>query len=383
MMNSITIRTLLACMVMSFVSCIDPYNPPQIGDAPSFLVVDGFVDTSTGEGSVQLSQTIKLSDGAGVPYVNDASMVLELKQGISYPFMFVGDGTYTLTSVFIPENEEARIRIVWNGKTILSRYVVSQQSPPIDSVTWRADPEGVNINISAHDTKPVGFYRWKYVETYEYVSAFQSSFIYDTDLGEVVFRKPDQDIFHCWKTASSTNVLLGSTKGFNENRIDKINLIQIPATNFKLKIKYSVLVNQYAISKEEYDFWSELKKSTETVGSIFDPLPSRVVGNLYVENDATLPVLGFFSMGMATSERIFIKGGELPYRSFSSPFSNCLPADVDTLAIELFDKPVTNLLITNLNNMMGQTIGYTTTAESCIDCRKRNGGVNKKPDFWD
>jgi len=43
----------------------------------------------------------------------------------------------------------------------------------------------------------------------------------------------------------------------------------------RLLIQYSILVSQYSISKEEYDFWNNLKQVNESGGDIFAKQPLR------------------------------------------------------------------------------------------------------------
>ena len=370
--------------ILLIASCIDPYNPPQITDADNYLVVDGFLDSSTGEGTVTLSQTISLSDGDQIPYVNDAQVQLELKEGGVYPFVFSGNGAYKISSIVLADKQESRIQIKWNGKTYYSKFVVSNTTPPIDSITWDLTPSSLDIKITTHDSNDAGrYYRWKYVETYEYVSAFQSGYYYDVDTEEVKYRDTDKGIYRCYATVPSTNVFVATTKGLNENRIDRVKLVSMLPDDFRVAIRYSLFVTQLSISKEEYDFWNEIKKSTESIGTIFDPLPSRVLGNLYSESSIGEPVLGYFTVSSAVSQRIFIDNSELPRILYRSSFTGCHYSQIDSLSLEeFFQRPTSILIISPITDMAGNTIGYTSAPTNCIDCRTRNNGKTTKPDFW-
>lgn len=370
--------------VLLIASCIDPYNPPQIEDADNYLVVDGFLDSSTGDGTVILTQTISLSDGGEVPYINNAQIQLEIKEGGVLPFTLVENGTYKISSVTLADKEESRIRINWNGKIYYSEFVASNTTPPIDSITWDIDPNNLDIKITTHDANDAGrYYRWKYVETYEYVSAFHSGYYYNEDDDAVYFRGIDNDIYRCWATAPSTNVFVATTTGLNENRIDRVKLISMSATDFRIAIRYSILVTQFSISKEEFDFWTEIKKSTESIGTIFDPLPSRVLGNLYSESASAEPVLGYFTVSSAVSQRMFIDNSELPRILYGSSFTGCHFSQIDSLTVdEFFERPKTTLVIALITDMAGNVVGYTTAGANCTDCRTRNNGKTMKPDFW-
>ncbi|MEJ7664694.1 MAG: DUF4249 family protein [Hymenobacter sp.] len=49
----------------------------------------------------------------------------------------------------------------------------------------------------------------------------------------------------------------------------------------KLYYLYSILVRQYALTPEEFAYWDKLRKNTENLGTLFDPLPSQLSGNVH------------------------------------------------------------------------------------------------------
>jgi hypothetical protein len=63
------------------------------------------------------------------------------------------------------------------GEEYISDYVGIMDTPPIDSVAWRPDGDGVSVMVNTHDvTGQSKYYRWDYVETWEYESPFISLF---------------------------------------------------------------------------------------------------------------------------------------------------------------------------------------------------------------
>jgi len=148
-----------------------------------------------------------------------------------------------------------------------------------------------------------------------------------------------------------------------------------------MRYKYSILVTQYSITKEAFDYWKQLKKTTEEIGTLFGPLPSQLTGNFSsIQNPKEL-VIGFFSIGSVAENRIFIESKELVAAAqYDTPYRNCelfslllpdVPDDIGTLI-------VSDILSPNGPNI----IGYTYAAEQCVDCRL-TGGTLTKPDFWE
>jgi hypothetical protein len=141
-------------------------------------------------------------------------------------------------------------------------------------------------------------------------------------------------------------------------------------------------VQQQTLTTEGYNYWSNLQKSTEQLGGLFDPLPSEVSGNIHCISNPSEKVIGFFSGGSTEEKRIFLLPRQLPegmgYYNYRNP--NCI-ADTILLADIPATDPAT-LLIDGIYPPGRMLIGYTTSYASCIDC-KYLGGVTQRPDFWE
>ncbi len=75
-----------------------------------------------------------------------------------------------------------------------------------------------------------------------------------------------------------------------------INMKQdIPTGSEKLSVAYSDLIRQYAISKEAFNFWTNLKKNTEQLGSLFDLQPFTELGNIQCINNPSVKCIGYIS----------------------------------------------------------------------------------------
>src|SRR5690606_38038743 len=92
--------------------------------------------------------------------------------------------------------------------------------------------------------------------------------------------------------------------------IKGFTLVKIPNGSEKLTVRYSMLVSQYAISKEAYEFYEIMKNNTEKMGSVFDPQPSLVRGNITCTTDPGEIVVGFIDCSVSSSQRIFITSEE-------------------------------------------------------------------------
>jgi Domain of unknown function (DUF4249) len=366
--------------------CIEPYNPPEVQTSEHYLVVDGLVDSGDGSAEVMLTYTQSLDSEGPAPTESGANVSIEINGSQIIQLSEVSGGIYVADNMIINEGDKCRLLIkTANGIEFASEVVTSKSTPAIDSVTWEAKDKEFDIDVTAHDaTDNTRFYRWKYEETAWYRSTFYSTFIWDPTLGDVRVRKDDEEIFDCWKTIPSTIINVFSTEGLASDQVNKYVLIRLPTDSWKLKLKYSVLVHQYAIDQNEYNFWNQLKKNTESIGSIFDPQPTQLTGNISSVNSSKDKVLGYFSVSTAKEERIFVDGDSLPYTQFDTGYGRCYYFAMDTLLLpEYYRSSKRALLIAAVYDELGiRVIGYTTASDYCIDCKIAHEGTTIKPDFW-
>lgn len=151
-----------------------------------------------------------------------------------------------------------------------------------------------------------------------------------------------------------------------------------------LLLGYSLLVKQHAISQEAFDFWTNLKENNESLGSLFDRMPTRDLGNIRCISHPDDPVLGFFSATSIGKKRIVILRQEIlgPRTGYdSSDYIDCKTKliPLNEISEERLDGL---LLIDREYDVVTQELtGYVASAAFCIDCRL-NGGTTVKPDYW-
>lgn len=78
--------------------------------------------------------------------------------------------------------------------------------------------------------------------------------------------------------------------------IDRHPVIYISNLTDRLKTKYSILVNQYSLNEDEYNYWKKLKNITVSVGGLHDIIPSLIPSNIVCIENPGEKVLGYFSV---------------------------------------------------------------------------------------
>ncbi len=354
-------------------SCVDVYRPPEITSPNTYLVVNGYFDSAPGAvTTISLSRTQNLTDPKAPPAETRAQVSIESGNKAVYPFKEGAAGAYTLTGVAPMPGQTYRLHIkTAGGKDYFSDYVPLVPTPPIDSVSWRPDDDGLQINVNTHDpTNSTRYYRWDFQSTWEYTALYNS--LLELKGTQIVDRL--DPIFQCWGSDVSTSIITTSTARLSQDVVSQFPLVTIPRTSVKLGMKYSILVRQIGLTQAGFDYYDQLAKITQNIGSIFDPQPTQITGNIRPVTNAGDLALGFFRVGNVQSRRIFISRSQLPatWRT-STGLNSC---QVDTLSRKdvLDMKPI----IISAEDGTGK---YFTSSPECADCRAR-GGVTKQPDFW-
>jgi hypothetical protein len=374
--KNLGIRTIILFLITALFGCVEPYNPPALDEVVDLLVVDGFINASDNSAHVSLSKATALDESnAGVAETN-ATVTIEDDQGTSHLLNEKLNGVYTLVDEQFSFSKKYRVVIATqNGKHYYSDFIKLTNTPPIDSINWKPGIQhhGIDILVNTHDdSNTTHYYQWTFEETWEYTSNFPTAF---RVLNGIVI-PIEENLYHCWRSETSDEILVGSTVQLSADVIREFRLLSIPVPSLRLSHRYSLLVKQRALSKDAFDFYTQLKKSTESLGGLFDPMPAQVLGNLHSDNPNE-PVLGYFSGGEIKENRIFIRFTDLPPDLLQLPRYSC---PVDSIPVAEI-KNTNNIILINSYGSPG-IVGYTTAHDrNCMDCRDE-GGVIERPDFW-
>ena len=363
--------------VLVLANCKIPYDPPVKSNQTNFLVVEGFIDGGAPT-VMKISRTRIVSAGDTAKKNNElfASVFVEDDQGNSFRLQETGNGIYTSVNTLnlIPANKYHLRIVTANSKEYVSDAVPFKPSPEIDKIGWKLKDGGVQVFINTHDQNDATkYYRWEYKETWEFHSSYNSGLIYVPANNTVVTRT--EQVFQCWRSNYSSSILLGSSAKLSHDVIEQAPLVYIEEHSQKLSVLYSILVKQYALDINAYNYWEAMRNNTEKVGSIFDPQPNQTVGNIHCTTDASEIVVGYIGAGGTLEKRFYIKNSELPANWNS--YGMCETKDVTQDSIAIYFNggyaPISQ-------SMDPSGIVYNSSYVECVDCTLQ--GTNIKPDFW-
>ncbi|MCF0071997.1 DUF4249 domain-containing protein [Dyadobacter sp. CY261] len=358
-------------------SCIEPFSPPETNSDEGYLVIDGFLNMNgTDSTRIELRRTQNINANHLPIIETGAQLAVEEENGESFTLTETGSGIYTLPPRQYNRSGKYRLSIKTNdGQEYLSEYVSASITPAIDSVTYKVDG-GLNaaiFQVNTHDTQgKTQFYRWKFEETWEYEAAYYSALELRND--SVVVR--NENINKCWGKLRSGSILLGSTVKLSSDVIKDLPINRVPISTNKLFIKYSILVRQYGLSRQAFEYWTDLAKTTQGTGSLFDVLPSQVTGNIRNTTDPRILAFGYFSAATEETKRYTVSPRLGTFPRCTEPDTipiRCGSRDADECAVN-----TPKLFLTYWG---ARSDSLLVASHSCADCRLQ-GGTTERPSYW-
>lgn len=358
------------------MGCKERFDPKIPSSQSNYLVVEGVINAQ-GVTTIKLSRTVPLKDSSRIKPETNALVTITGEDNSTYNVRASGNGTYTSDALGLNSNQKYRLHIkTSSGGEYLSDYVAVRQTPAIDSINWKVENGGVQIYINTHDPKNnTRYYKWDYEETWEIHSAYGNYYEYKEPV--VVPRNTDEiaKLFYCWQSEKSTKILTGSSVQLSNDVINLAPITVVPLPSEKLSVRYSILIKQYSLDREAYQFYQMMKSNTEALGSVFDPMPSEITGNIKCVSNRLEKVVGYITASTVDQQRIFISRSEVPSRYQDDCVSVFVPLDsfpyyfgtVGVLPYQAAGTP-------------GPITGYYSSYPPCIDCTLR--GTNVKPSFW-
>jgi len=381
----------LAMLCGITAGCKKPYNPSVVSSPNHYLVVEGVLDVGDSVTVIKLSQTVNLGDDVKTSGVAGYAVTIQDASGAPVTTLqpISGrDGQYASAAPLnLDQSKKYRLHIAGDGKEYASDYIGVKKTPPIDSVGFAPKGNNLNIYVNTHDaTNSTRYYRWDYTEAWKFHAKYGSGFLVDPITKGIRSRTEDEASYYCFTGDISGNTMIASSAKLSSDVIFQAPVTTILSTNEKISVRYSILLRQYALTKEGYEFWENIRKNTEQLGSIFDAQPSQLQGNIHSISNPAEPVIGFVTITNVQRKRIFIDNSELPLEWYPTYPYYCeadtaliyndktMQNEVKTRIIEGGGIPISPIIDKNV------IIGYIYSTLECTDCRIR--GKSLAPPFW-
>ena len=375
---------LFTFLLLIMSGCIDEYEADISAEDSNLLVVEGTI-CSAEWNKFYLSRTQDIKSSYGPRMVMGASVSVHGSDGSEYKAQATDD-YYSCWIDQLNPDVEYYLHIEADGEVYESEPQRPLRTENIASVVGVQNTPDSHIDVlvtpdTPFDADKTNYYSWSYIETWEVRPEYTTYVYFDTERMmkvDTLGMFPDRG----WRNAIGSNILVEASSHYDGHHIQQLKLYDIDNSDERLFYKYSGLVQQRAISKDEYEYERARRQASSEMGGLFTPLPSALPSNIHCLT-AHKSAIGFIGCALNTAK----------YRFFFYPrdFSVNRTYKGDT---RVWLKNCTEnecLLMANQgmylcewddNRMNGG--GPLNTAWATIyqlDVRQR-GAYTEEPDFW-
>lgn len=272
-----------------------------------------------------------------------------------------------------------------------SEWLTPCPAPTIDALTYSKNDQfeelWVGLSMHCHGSH---YFRWTFNETWEYHSDIQSYIDYvpsawsEREMRMVggEYQKIFPTLYYCWKSASSSQINIFTTKNQTEDRFEELAFHTIPLSDKRLQVMYRINVQLMAMSEDAYNYWYNMQQNSQGQGSIFSPVPSEMASNVHCISDPSVQVMGYLNAAVPVSAVMYYdneqEGFYQPGPLFERRDSTIAASNI-ALADQMYRSGY--LPFKEIYTMGPDPTDYTWTYSDCIDCR-RQGGTKTRPEGW-
>lgn len=383
------IQVVISSFLVAAVGCLEKFEPTSVSPN-NVLVVEGQLSDLDEPNVVKLSRT----RGFGMDDVvsEQGATVKVLENGVTeYMFEEAQPGVYVNPATDLRGQTGSTYTldiVLANGARYKSEPVVFKPTPPIEEVYYESERRltddrtvlsGIAIFLDTYDPSgSADYYRWEWMENWEIKVPISSKFDFqvfpDTvGGGYPVPKERKNDI--CYSSDTSRRIMVASKKLAGETGVRKFEINYVSTQDFKLKSLYGIIVRQYSLDEKGYKYWSQLKATSEALGTLFDPQPYELRGNVFNVDDVDEAVLGYFDASAVAVNSMVVARDLL--EDLEYPLEQCF-FERDTVPYAQVTDFLQSGYLIDTVGPFGSTYLIMAPVD-CSDCRLY--GTLERPDF--
>ena len=299
----------MLCLILgtsTLLSCIDEYEADIAAEDSQLLVVEGTI-CSAELNKFYLSRTQNIKDSHAPRMVTGASVSVHGSDGSEYKAQATDD-YYSCWIDQLEPDVAYYLHIEADGEVYESEPQRPLRTEEIASVVGVQNTPDSPIDVlvtpdAPFDADKANYYSWSYVETWEVHPEYTTYVYFDIERMQKVDTLgmfPERG----WKDALGSTILVEASTHYAGQHIQKLKLYDIDNSNERLFYKYSGLVQQRAISKDEYEYECARRQASSEMGGLFTPLPSALPSNIHCLTSGK-SVIGFVGCALNVAKYRF------------------------------------------------------------------------------
>lgn len=313
--------------LLFLTACIDPFET-EVQEGQQYLTIDGTITSELGIHRVRLTRgdtygsifqgLIRPVTGATVIVRDNLGVVTFLAESAE------DRGFYDTPSTFaavVGRSYSLQIQLV-DGKVYTSLPELVNASPPIKNLSYQSkripvkgeinNASGVQLIVDLDDPADQN--------NFYYYRNSEATYVLETRPDLYTTPAPDRSpapkdcCSTCFQTEAVGNqsYFLSSDDNFN-GLTTRLIAGFVPDNGRRFVNTYRVDLQQLNVSQEAFRFLRLVKQQSEISGSVFDPPPANIRGNMISLDDPEEVVLGFFIAAGESQRRVYIKNSQLDF----------------------------------------------------------------------
>lgn len=301
------------------VSC-EEYYKPDLESAPGMLVVESHLTNNPDQNFVKLSKTLDFYSTSQAEKISGAKVELIEIGGQTSKATEMSTGYFTFPTTPV-SGKKYLLRITYQKDIFESEPVIMPPLPTIDTLytrhtivkSYRTDTYGSptqiedpgrDICIDAPITSSLEYYRFNWRAIIQWM--------YNPPAPPLEFPPPP---YFGWISRSQEGLFnIAGPKEFSSSDQVKShpvlflgydNRAYLDSTE-QVYYGWIIIIDQYGIPKESYDFHDKLNKQISAEGSLFDPVLTQVYGNIHCKTDPGKIAVGFFDLNSYRQYRYYL-----------------------------------------------------------------------------
>jgi hypothetical protein len=379
--------------------CISEFYPTLKSDN-EYLIIDARITDK--EGAFVKLSTIKGGETSSQMLAADVSAEIDDDSGGRIVLTKTSQGVYTSNINGIPGKSYTLHIITTDGNIYSSSTEIMYSESSIDSIypafefhpdyNSKLDKPGAELYVDFNTINTQSkYFRWTYDETWIEKTPYRwiAYGTWDKNGNMIGINYWPGDTEHnrkCFHYSSSNEVVIKSTELITPGPQKRNSLFFVNDLSGRFSIGYSVELKQYSLTPNAFLYFTQLQKTSELTGSLYDPIPSFIESNIYNVNDPLQKITGFFMVSGLSKKRIFINPIDvIPGKYLSGPGSqNCQDSIANSFAeaarIHKGDYFLNIYSYTPSTPFSPMVINISNS--TCFDCTS-NGGSTIRPAYWD
>jgi hypothetical protein len=365
----------LTLFCISGINCTEPFQP-NVKEFDDLYVIDGLLTSNSSECFIKISKTFPYNETSdSIKKISNAYVSIIDEHGDETVLQNTDEGKYEFfdKSISFLPNLKYKLRVTTNElDTLESSFETLPESVAIDNLyfTFSQDQNkpGIYIRISTFDPNSlVSYFYWEFSETWEFSVPFVSRNL------------PECEV--CYVNTRPPKFIIESAVRYPDNKIIGYPIQFIDNSTNRLRIKYSINVKQYTLSETSYQFLYNLNESIEETGTLFDKIPTTLVGNIKNLSHPEIPVLGNFQVSGVSEKRIFIYHNEVMNQmDIPTGFEHCILEYLDQYSGRLDSLIGAGWRVMDSIFIESDILVGIVNRSECFDCTRN--GSSEVPEFW-